>query len=274
MSGDALHNFIANNLTCITNGGGTAIAGGNTGSTINNLSRSNNRSGTLLDNASITSEIGGIINFDGDKDAIDFGSNIPNFPNSDISVFLWINATTLRNGWNIYFTKWFSDNSGAGGVSDFHYAIYPNGGQYFQNLYTTNTSNMFGSTPISTSRWYQVGFTLSNGLSYNEEIGIIYKTNEYKTTGNIAHATLGLIDQVLTYNTGGIDLVYGVKQTGYIPLYGLSPLTGFIGITGSTLTPLTTQVSIEGSADYSFNFISGIMEEYRHNYLYYLSTRL
>jgi hypothetical protein len=134
-----------------------------TGSTINNLSRSNNRSGTLLDNASITSEIGGIINFDGDKDAIDFGSNIPNFPNSDISVFLWINATTLRNGWNIYFTKWFGDNSGAPGVSDFHYAIKPNGGQYFQNLYTTNTSDIFGSTAISTTTWYQVGFTLSNG---------------------------------------------------------------------------------------------------------------
>jgi len=141
-------------------------------------------------------------------------------------------------------------------------------GYYYQTIIDT------GSISIQEGQRIVTGFTLSNGLSYNEEIGIIYKTNEYKTTGNIAHATLGLIDQVLTYNTGGIDLVYGVKQTGYIPLYGLSPLTGFIGITGSTLTPLTTQVSIEGSADYSFNFISGIMEEYRHNYLYYLSTRL
>ena len=141
-------------------------------------------------------------------------------------------------------------------------------GYYYQTIIDT------GSISIQEGQRIVTGFTLSNGLSYNEEIGIIYKTNEYKTTGNIAHATLGLIDQVLTYNTGGIDLVYGVKQTGHIPLYGLSPLTGFVGITGSTVTPLTTQVSIEGSADYSFNFISGIMEEYRHNYLYYLSTRL
>ena len=36
MSGDALHGFVANNLTCITNGGGTAVFGGNTNSAINN----------------------------------------------------------------------------------------------------------------------------------------------------------------------------------------------------------------------------------------------
>jgi hypothetical protein len=36
MTGDALHGFIANNLTCITNGASTAVPGGNTGSTINN----------------------------------------------------------------------------------------------------------------------------------------------------------------------------------------------------------------------------------------------
>lgn len=134
---------------------------GNTNAIFSDLN--NNVSGSLIDNTSFSTDNGNVLNFDTDKDAVDFGSNIPNFPSSDISVFLWINATTLRSGWNIYFTKWFSDNSGAGGVSDFHYAIYPNGGQYFQNLYTTNTSNMFGSTPISTSRWYQVGFTLSNG---------------------------------------------------------------------------------------------------------------
>lgn len=36
MSGDSLHSFIVNNLTCITNGGGTAVLGNNTSSTINN----------------------------------------------------------------------------------------------------------------------------------------------------------------------------------------------------------------------------------------------
>jgi hypothetical protein len=36
MTGDALHAFIVNNLTCITNGGSTAVLGGNTGTTINN----------------------------------------------------------------------------------------------------------------------------------------------------------------------------------------------------------------------------------------------
>ncbi len=123
----------------------------------------NNANGSLVDNTSFSKNNGNVLNFDGDKDAVDFGSNIPNFPSSDISVFLWINANSLRNGWNIFLTKWFSDYIGTDGQKDFHYAIYPNGGQFFQNLYTTNTSNVFGSTPISTSTWYHVGFTLSNG---------------------------------------------------------------------------------------------------------------
>lgn len=123
----------------------------------------NNVTGTLLDNTSFETISGNVLNFDGDKDAVDFGSNVANFPNNDISIFLWIRATSLRNGWNIYLTKWFVNNTGTGGASDFHYAIYPNNGQYFQNLWTTNTSNIFGSTPISLSTWYQVGFTLSNG---------------------------------------------------------------------------------------------------------------
>jgi hypothetical protein len=36
MSGDTLHSFVVNNLTCITNGGSTAVIGGSAGSTINN----------------------------------------------------------------------------------------------------------------------------------------------------------------------------------------------------------------------------------------------
>ncbi len=134
---------------------------GTANATYNDLN--NNVSGTLLNNTTFSNDNGNVLIFDGDMDAVDFGSNIPNFPSSDISVFLWINATSLRNGWNIFFTKWFTDIAGAGAVTDFHYAIYPNGGQYFQNLYTTNASNMFGSTPISTATWYHVGFTISSG---------------------------------------------------------------------------------------------------------------
>lgn len=134
---------------------------GTANATYNDLN--NNVSGTLLDNTTFSSDNGNVLVFDTDKDAVDFGTNIPNFPTSDISVFLWINATSLRNGWNIFFTKWFSTTAGDGGVSDFHYSIKTNGGQNFQNLYTTNASDMFGSTPILTSTWYHVGFTISNG---------------------------------------------------------------------------------------------------------------
>ena len=141
-------------------------------------------------------------------------------------------------------------------------------GYYYETIITTGFSTVQDGLRTIT------GFTLPNGLSYNEEVGLIYETDEYRSSGNMANATLGLVDQLLTSITGGVNLAYSVKQTGSIPLYGLSPLTGFIGITGATTAPLTTQVSIDGSTGYSFSFISGIMEEYRHNYLYYLSKRL
>ena len=141
-------------------------------------------------------------------------------------------------------------------------------GYYYETIITT------GFSTVQDGQRTITGFTLPNGLSYNEEIGLIYETDEYRSSGNMANATLGLVDQLLTSITGGVNLSYSVKQTGSIPLYGLSPLTGFIGITGATTAPLTTQVSIDGSTGYSFSFISGVMEEYRHNYLYYLSKRL
>lgn len=165
---------------------------GTANATYNDLN--NNVSGTLLNNTTFSNDNGNVLIFDGDMDAVDFGSNIPNFPSSDISVFLWINATSLRNGWNIFFTKWFTDIAGAGAVTDFHYAIYPNGGQYFQNLYTTNASNMFGSTPISTATWYHVGFTISSGnmqMYLNGQPDGSLRSNASRTNYTNAKLTLG-----------------------------------------------------------------------------------
>lgn len=151
-------------------------------------------SGTLLDNTTFSSDNGNVLIFDTDKDAVDFGSNIPNFPTSDISAFLWINATTLRNGWNIFFTKWFSTTAGDGGVSDFHYSIKTNGGQNFQNLYTTNASDMFGSTPILISTWYHVGFTISGGnmqMYLNGQPDGSLRSNASRTNQSAAKLILG-----------------------------------------------------------------------------------
>jgi hypothetical protein len=122
-----------------------------------------NTNGTMYGNLSYSSNNGGLLYTDGDQDYIDFGKTPANFPTGDISVFLWVKASSLRNGWNIFFSKWFQDTSGTGGYSDMHYAIYPSGSYYYQNLYTTNGTNMFGTIALSTNTWYQLGFTISNG---------------------------------------------------------------------------------------------------------------
>ena len=88
---------------------------------------------------------------------VDFGTSPTNFPTGDISVSVWVNFQELYNPWNIYMTKWF------GGSQDFHYAVKYNGTNYYQNLYTTSNSDMYGSTIISKYNWYCLGFTLTNG---------------------------------------------------------------------------------------------------------------
>ena len=122
-----------------------------------------NATGTIGGNLSLGSMAGGTFVTDGNGDYVDFGKTPANFPTGDISVFVWVRPSALANGWNIILTKWFYDYAGNGGYSDFHYAIYPSGANYYQNLYTTSQSNLFGSTPILVNTWYQIGFTISNG---------------------------------------------------------------------------------------------------------------
>lgn len=124
-----------------------------------------NANGTIYNNTSFNSTNGGIWYFDGDQDYIDFGKAPANFPVNDISIFLWLKPTSLRNGWNIFLSKWFQDTAGTGGYSDLHYDIYPNGTSFNQHLFTNLTDgfNVFGSIPLSVDTWYQVGFTLKNG---------------------------------------------------------------------------------------------------------------
>ncbi len=122
-----------------------------------------NAIGAMGGNMSFNTSNAGVFYSDGDQDYIDFGKTPSNFPTGDISVFVWLKANSLRNSWNIFLTKWFQNVGGIGGYSDFHYDIYPSGGLYYQNLYTTNRNNMFGVTPLSTNTWYYLGFTISSG---------------------------------------------------------------------------------------------------------------
>jgi hypothetical protein len=122
-----------------------------------------NATGTIGGNMAYSTIASGTFVSDGNADYIDFGKTPTNFPTGDISIFVWIRASSLSNGWNIFMTKWFTNTAGNGGYSDFHYAIYPSGGSYYQNLYTAYQSNLFGSTPLVANTWYQVGFTIGGG---------------------------------------------------------------------------------------------------------------
>jgi hypothetical protein len=131
------------------------------------------------------------------------------------------------------------------------------------------------SFPIEEGYRFISGFILSNNLGYDEEIGYLYKTDEYKTSGNMAHATLGLIDHIEVITTGGQTVLrYAVNQTGSLPLYRIDALTGSIGPTGVSVQPLTNQSSTDGDVNYNFYLNTGLMQEYRHNYLYYLMERI
>jgi len=122
-----------------------------------------NANGTMGGNLAWNSTAGGTFLLDGNADYINFGKTPANFPTGDISVFVWVRPTTLTNGWNIILSKWFQDFAGTGGYSDFHYAIYPSGSNFYQNLYTTSQYDLYGATALSVNNWYQIGFTISNG---------------------------------------------------------------------------------------------------------------
>lgn len=157
------NNIIENGLVINLDPGNLNCYNG-TGTTVKNLvvNGTNGAMNTSMATNFSTSN-GGLFYLDGDQDYIDFGKTPVNFPTGDISVFFWIKASSFRNGWNIFFSKWFQDVIGTGGYNDMHYAIYPNGSSYYQNLYTTNASNMFGSIALTTNTWYYIGFTIASG---------------------------------------------------------------------------------------------------------------
>lgn len=127
----------------------------------------NNQHGTITGptfNSKLNSLPSGNLYFNGNGQYIDFGTSPTNFPTGDISASVWINFSQLNNSsWNIFMTKWF--NGINGGSSDFHYSVKYNGTNYKQNLYTTNTSDVYGSTIINPNSWYNLGFTLTNGVA-------------------------------------------------------------------------------------------------------------
>jgi hypothetical protein len=99
-----------------------------------------------------------------------------------ITLIAWIKLSSLRQGWNIIATRWFSDISGGNNSSyDWHYGIYysasTTSGHYVQDLYTSsNNTAVFtagneamGTTDLAskTNTWLEVGFTVTKAGAVN-----------------------------------------------------------------------------------------------------------
>lgn len=147
-----------------------------------------------INNATYNTNNGGLIYSDGDMDYVDFGKSPTNFPTGDISVFMWVYASTLRTGWNIMLTKWFSDATGTGGYPDFHYDLYNNAGTVKQHVFTTNSSDMVGNASFTSNTWYQVGFTIGGGdlqMYVNAVPDGVVRTNVTRTNYTQSNLLMG-----------------------------------------------------------------------------------
>jgi hypothetical protein len=153
-------NIVTSGLVQNLSASNTASYSGSGGTAWNDLS-GNNNNGTLS-GPTYYSTVNGLsipsLYFNGNGQFVSFGSSPPNFPTGDISVSVWINFSVLNNlEWNIFMTKWFG-----GSTADFHYAVKYNGTNYKQNLFTTNSSDLYGTSIIAANTWYCLGFTLKN----------------------------------------------------------------------------------------------------------------
>lgn len=120
---------------------------------------------------------------------------------------------------------------------------------------------------------FLTGYFLSQNNGYLEEVGFLIKDDLYSPTGNDAHATLGLKNvsaNVTGYTLASQSVAF---ETGYLPLYSITALTGFLPEpTGYSQTPLTNTVYDTGSFEISPTL--GDVREYKHDYFYYLDQRV
>ena len=80
----------------------------------------------------------------------------------DLSLFMWVKATSWNATWNIVASRWFADTLGTSAGKDFHFSIKTNGSAHNLNLHTISVADAWGSLNLSTSKWYLIGFTLSS----------------------------------------------------------------------------------------------------------------
>ena len=121
------------------------------------------------------------------------------------------------------------------------------------------------------------GYTLPNNSgAFLEETSFLIPENNYTDTGNDAHATLGLTDGSSVVNQFFLQTSKIVKTTGVLPLYGVSGVTGLLvgEPTGYSKTFLSADIIRTGNLIENLVFKEGYAEQYKYDYLHYLSHRI
>ena len=83
-------------------------------------------------------------------------------PSGNMSLETWVKFTSWNATWNIFASRWFTNLAGSGVPSDFHFAAKLSGSTYKLNLFTTSTSDTYGSADLALNTWYLLGFTIDN----------------------------------------------------------------------------------------------------------------
>jgi len=122
--------------------------------------------GTLVNSPTYSNVDGGVLVFSGSGNTgINFGAQAIGHatnPSGSMTLETWIKFTSWTSTWNIFATRWFTNLSGSGTPSDFHFSVKNNGSTRRLNLYTTSTPDIYGDKDLSLNTWYLLGFTLNN----------------------------------------------------------------------------------------------------------------
>ncbi|PWL20814.1 MAG: hypothetical protein DCO81_04245 [Candidatus Aquiluna sp. XM-24bin5] len=239
---------------------------GNTWTSV--LPGASNAQGTALGNAAYFGSDGNIegFTFDGSGDAIQF-SGSETAVSGAITVEAWVQPTSLRDGWNILATQWFT-NSGGASSPDWHFAIRREGVNNARlNVFTSENgstisptgNNLYGSYVFeigtaanSSTDWYLVGFTLDasgklqfyvNGSPDGDPITGVNRTastNPYLWLGD-GRNNIGFFGKMSEFRIYNKALTSTEIQTGFkakAATYGLANIEFKAGTngTGATVT--------------------------------------
>ncbi len=141
----------------------------------------------------------------------------------------------------------------------------------------TLIQNEFTPLTLKDGDRFITGYTLPNNSgAFVEETSFLIPENNYTDTGDDAHATLGLTDGSNVVTDFTVQSSRIVKTTGTLPLYGVSGVTGFLvgEPTGYLKTFLSEEILKTGNLIENLIFREGYIEQYKHDYLHYLSTRI